>query len=97
MRYNKHNGTGLTKELRFSLLNFSFILKLYANPVEADINVDKVISPKEAWEPAAAYLANMIAIFAGCRLGRFLVKKLPFNISWLSGITLIVLAVLRLF
>lgn len=123
MRYNRQNGASLTKELRFSLLNFSFILKLYADPVEADINVDKVISPKEAGALAvslsldglavgfgaalgsvnvpvvliAAFLANMIAIFAGCRLGRFLVRKLPFNISWLSGITLIALAVLRFF
>lgn len=123
MRYNRLSGENLTKELRFSLLNFSFILKLYADPVEADINVDKVISPKEAGALAVslsldglavgfgaalgsvnvpvvlvtAFLANMLAIFAGCRLGRFFARKLPFNISWLSGITLIALAVTRLF
>ncbi|MCL2408735.1 MAG: manganese efflux pump [Oscillospiraceae bacterium] len=118
MRHNRRNGEGLKKELRFSLLNFSFILGLYANPVEADVNVDKVISPKEAAALAVslsldglavgfgaamgsmnvpvvlicAFVINMLAIFLGCRIGKRLARKIPFNISWMSGVILIALA-----
>ena len=121
MRHSKHSGESLEKEVRFSFLNFRFILKLYADPALADVNTDKVISPREAAALAvslsldglavgfgaalgsvsvpaviiAAFGVNMLAIFAGCRLGKALARRLPFNISWLSGVILIVLAFLN--
>ena len=121
MRHNKHSSDSLEKEVRFSFFNFKFILKLYAEPALADINADKVISPKEAAALAvslsldglavgfgaalgsvsvpavivAAFSINMLAIFVGCRLGKSLARKLPFNISWLSGVILIALAFLN--
>jgi len=38
----------INKEVKISLLNFKFILKLYADPEDADIDVSRSIDPKEA-------------------------------------------------
>lgn len=42
-------------------------------------------------------LANALAVFSGAGLGNRLSRRLPFSISWLGGVILIVMAVLRLF
>lgn len=39
---------------------------------------------------------TICAIVFGCRLGNHLARRLPFDISWLSGVLLILLAVLNL-
>ena len=41
-------------------------------------------------------VTNMTGLMLGCRIGNKL-AKLPFNISWLSGVLLILLAVVKLF
>jgi putative Mn2+ efflux pump MntP len=38
-------------------------------------------------------VTNMVAIIAGRHMGHTLADKLPFNISWLSGVVLIGLAI----
>jgi len=38
----------INKEIKLSLLNFKFILKLYAYPESADLNSSRSIEPKEA-------------------------------------------------
>ena len=43
-----------------------------------------------------SFIADMIAVMLGCFLGNKVTEKLNLNISWLSGIILIVLAFLKL-
>jgi len=122
-RHNQRNKDDLSREVKFTLFNFRFILNLYANPENADVNENKVISPAEAALLAvslsldgiavgfgaalgnvnilAAFLislvTDMLAVFVGCWLGNKLSRKLPFNMSWLSGVILMGLAVSKLF
>ncbi|WP_249168687.1 sporulation membrane protein YtaF [Alkaliphilus sp. B6464] len=117
----KHNH--LDKEIEFSMFNFKFILNLYANPEEADVDASKVISPIEASSLAialsldgmaigfgaalgninalAVFLCSLVtdaaAIILGCYIGNKIARKLSFNLSWLSGVLLIILAFLKLF
>ncbi|MCL1884013.1 MAG: manganese efflux pump [Defluviitaleaceae bacterium] len=42
-------------------------------------------------------ITNMAAILLGHKIGHSLAKKLPFNISWVGGIVLILLAISQLF
>lgn len=44
-----------------------------------------------------AFLAGFFSIFSGLKIGERLSKEIRFNLSWLSGIILIILAFLRLF
>lgn len=95
------------------------ILKLYADPEEADADFSKEISPKEAVSLAVALsldglavgfgavlgsvnatsvftisiVANFIAILLGCRVGNKIAKCTAIDLSWLSGVILIFLAV----
>lgn len=106
------------KELVFSLFDFKFILNLYANPEDADVDYSKTLSSMEAASLATALsldgitvglgaalgnadgmavficslITNMTAIFLGSLAGNRMVKKTPFNLSWLSGAILIALA-----
>ncbi|MGI5850439.1 MAG: manganese efflux pump, partial [Christensenellales bacterium] len=117
----KHKG--LNKQLKFSMFNLNFILNIYANPEEADVDYSYVLSPLEAVSLAIAVsldglaagfgagLANfnilevllfslvfgIFAVFLGCYIGNKIAEKLKINISWLSGVLLIVLAILKLF
>lgn len=116
----KHNH--LQKEFRFKLFNFRFILNLYANPIDADVDTSKEISPLEAASLSialsldgiavgfgaamgningwAVVLSSLVittaAILLGCRLGNRIARKTGFNLSWLSGLVLIVMAFLKL-
>lgn len=120
-RYSKYGGV-LSKEMRFTLFNLNFILSLYANPEEADVDNNNVISTSEAVLLAvslsldgiaagfgaalggfnaaavvfASLITNVFAVSSGCRLGRRLSGKLPFNVTWLSGLILIGLAFSKL-
>ena len=117
----KYNN--INKELKFSFFNFKFILKLYADPEEADIDSSRDISPMEAVALAlslsldglaigfgaaltninilvvviAALLINMIALLFGVSLGNKIAKKSSVNLSWISGVILIILAIFKLF
>ena len=117
----KHNN--LNKEIKFSLFNLKFILNLYANPEEADIDRSRILSPVEAASLAIALsldgitvglgaaignvnglavficslITNMTAILLGCFAGNKIAGKTHFNLSWLSGLILIILAFSKLF
>ena len=117
----KHSG--LKKEIKFSMFNLKFILKLYADPEDADVDASRSISPMEAVSLAIALsldglavgfgaalgnvngltvflcslVTNALGIMLGCYVGLKIARKIPFNLSWLSGALLIVLAVLKLF
>lgn len=112
----KHNK--LNKEIRFSLFNFKFILNLYANPEDVDIDTSKSISSLEAASLAIALsfdgvlvgagaalgaingcfififslVINVISLLLGVYLGNKAAKKLNFDISWIGGLILILLA-----
>lgn len=116
----KHNN--LNKEIKFSLFNLNFILNLYANPEEADVDASKTLSAGEAASLAVALsldglfmgigaaLVNLNilevvlysllfgtgAIMLGCFIGNKVAQKIPMDLSWLSGVLLIVLAFLKL-
>lgn len=61
--------SGLKKEMRFSLFSLKFILKLYADPQEADVDASKTISPMEAASLAIALSLDGMAVGFGAALG----------------------------
>lgn len=63
----KHNN--YNKEIKFSLFNFNFILNLYANPEDADIDGSKTLSPLEAASLAAALSLDGITVGLGAAIG----------------------------
>jgi putative sporulation protein YtaF len=117
---DKH--TVINKQIKFHLLNLNFILNIYANPKDADLDDSKTLSPKEAISIAIAlsidslvagvgvalanvslltilvssFILSFLAVKLGEFLGNMLSDKIPFRLSWLSGIILITLAFLRL-
>ena len=108
----------ISKGLAFSLLNFNFILLLYADPEQADLDGSKILTPSEAATLALALsldglgvglgaaigsanglvlfigtiVAGIVAIVLGGYLGNKAAEKTRLNISWLSGVLLILLA-----
>ena len=112
----------ISKEIKFSLLNFRFILRLYADPEKADTDGSKVLSTAEAASLALALsldglavglgaaignanwlivlgctlVIGIIALLTGARLGNKAAQKIRINLSWLSGVLLILLAFSRL-
>jgi len=112
----------INHEIKFSMFSFKFILTLYADPIEADVDSSKLISPAEAASLAVALsldglavgfgaavgnvnglavvlsslVIGTLAIMLGCHTGNKAAHKLPFNLSWLSGALLILLAVMKL-
>jgi len=115
--------TDISKEIKLSLLNFKFILRLYADPEAADVDVSESISLREALVLAVSIsldgfavgfgaallgfngwflvlfslIANGLALRSGAFIGNKAASRLPFNISWISGVILIVLAITQLF
>jgi len=112
----------LHRVIKFSFFNLQFILKLYAEPQDADVDQSKTLSPMEAVSLAVALSLDGIAVGFGAALGRtnswavFLCsilttalalglgaalgnrvsRKLSFNVSWLSGVLLLLLAAAKL-
>ena len=112
----------IEKEIKFRLRNLNFILNIYANPKEADIDNSKIISTKEAFSLSIALsidnlaagvgaalgninmlaviifsiIISMISIKSGEYIGNKISNKMPFNLSWLSGVLLIGIAFFRL-
>jgi len=117
---NKH--AIIDKQIKFSLFSINFILNVYANPKEADLDESKTLSPREALSLAVALsldslaagfgaalgnvnilaiiicslIFSMISIKSGAFIGNKISDKVPFQLSWLSGVLLISLAFLRL-
>lgn len=116
-KYNK-----LHKKIKFSIFDLNFVLNIYANPQDADIDSSRILSPKESIYLAIALsidglavgfgagltdinyfliiifslLSHIIAIMLGCCLGNKIAEKSSLNLSWLSGLILIVLSILKL-
>lgn len=63
----KHNN--LSKKIEFSMFNFRFILNLYANPEDADVDESRFISPIEATSLAIALSLDGLAVGFGAALG----------------------------
>lgn len=110
------------KKIQFSLFHMGFILKIYANPEEADRDHSHTLSPSEAAFLALALsldslavgfgaglshtgpllvfalslLVGILAVRLGCYLGNRVSSKTNFDLSWVSGALLIILAILKL-
>ena len=109
------------KQISFSALHLTFILNIYADPVEADSDRSHTLSPKEAGSLAAALsldglaagfgaalgnihlptamlcslVINTLAVILGSILGNRIARKISLDLSWLSGILLILLGLLK--
>lgn len=59
----------LNKEIKFSMFNFKFILNLYADPENADIDGSKTLSPTEAASLAVALSLDGITVGLGAAIG----------------------------
>lgn len=57
------------RNIEFSLLNIHFILSLYANPEESDIDKSKTISPMEAASLSLALSLDGLAVGFGAAMG----------------------------
>ena len=63
---DKH--TTINKQIEFSLLNLNFILNIYANPKEADVDNSKTLSPREALSLAIALSIDSLVAGVGAAL-----------------------------
>lgn len=63
------NHTNLSKQIKFSMFNLNFILLLYANPEQADVDSSKVLSPDEAVSLAIALSLDGLAVGFGAAIG----------------------------
>ena len=115
----KHGG--LSKNIRFSFLNFKFVLTVYADPEKADIDQSKCLSVTEAVSLAVAlsldgmavgfgaalgdvsgmalflssFVTDTLAVLLGSYIGNKIAASLRFNMSWLSGVILIIMAFIK--
>jgi len=109
----------IEKDFKFSLFDLSFILKVYTDPKEADVDQSKELTPKEAMPLAIAIgldglsvgigigiaminpflilglsrISDTIAIMLGAYLGNKLAQKTNWDLSWISGVILILIAI----
>lgn len=67
-KHNKLNPDTLNKQISFSMFNFRFILNLYANPIDADVDNSKIITPAEAALLALALALDSLAVGFGAAL-----------------------------
>lgn len=117
IRRNRH----IQKKVSFSILHLNFILQIYANPEQADLDASKELSVGEAVSLAVAlsldglavgfgaaldrinlWLAMVLSLIGGILLmklgffiGRKAAEKIAWDLSWLSGVLLILLACLK--
>lgn len=64
---SKH--TVFDKRIKFTMFNLNFILNIYANPNEADLDQSKTLSPKEAMTLALALSLDSLAAGFGAAMG----------------------------
>ncbi|SEV96171.1 sporulation membrane protein YtaF [[Clostridium] fimetarium] len=64
-----HKHAIIDKQIKFSFLNINFILNIYADPKEADLDESKTLSPKEALSLAVALSLDSLAAGFGVALG----------------------------
>ncbi len=58
----------IKKQIRFNFLNLNFILSIYANPKEADVDESKILSPKESLSLAVALSIDNMAAGIGAAI-----------------------------
>jgi len=63
----KHKN--INKKIKFTFLNFNFILNLYADPEEADVDLSKILSPVEAVALAVSLSFDGLTVGFGAALG----------------------------
>lgn len=114
-------GKKVCRQLKFSVLSVHFILNVYADPQQADVDESKELSPLEALSLAMALSLDGLAVGFGAALayvnlwliltlsfgmgllcvslggwtGRRVGKALRFDLSWIGGAMLILLACLK--
>ena len=59
----------IEKEIKFRFVNLNFILNIYANPRDADIDQSKILSAKEAFSLSIALSFDNLAAGVGAALG----------------------------
>jgi putative sporulation protein YtaF len=64
-----NKNTNINKEIKFNLFDLQFILNIYANPKDADIDQSKTLSPREASSLAIALSFDSLAAGVGAALG----------------------------
>ena len=60
--------THISKEIKLSVFNFNLVMRLYADPEAADIDVSKSISPREAVVLAASLSLDGLAVGLGAAM-----------------------------
>ncbi len=83
---NKHST--LKKEFQFHMFNLNFILNIYANPKEADLDQSKILSPKEAFTLGAALSIDSMAAGVGAALGNINIVAVIISSLILSNISI---------
>jgi putative sporulation protein YtaF len=86
IRRNKN----ISKEVKFSMFNFKFILTLYADPEKADVDFNKTISASEAAALAVSLSLDGLAVGFGAALGNVNIP-LVFAVSFIVGVIAIYL------
>ena len=74
----------INKQIKFSMLNLNFILNIYADPQEADIDESKVLSPREALSLGIALSIDSLAAGVGAAMGNINVLVVIFSSILLS-------------
>ena len=86
------NRKGVAKEVKFSLFNLGFVLKIYADPESADIDGSKELSPKEAAPLAIALGLDGLSVGFGVGIGAAIASAfLLVSLSLVIGIILVML------
>ena len=67
-KHNKVCPDNINKKIEFSMFNFKFILNLYANPIDADVDGSKKITAAEAVLLATALSLDSLAVGFGAAL-----------------------------
>ncbi|NNJ32054.1 sporulation membrane protein YtaF [Lacrimispora defluvii] len=86
MLINKH--ATLNKEFQFSIFNLNFILHIYANPKEADLDQSKTLSSKEAFTLGLALSIDSMAAGVGAALGNINIVSVILSSLILSNISI---------
>lgn len=82
-------SNGFDKDINFSLLNFGFVLRIYADPEFADTDFSKDLTPKESIPLAIALGLDGLSV--GIGIGLALVNPvLILSLTFLSGIVVII-------
>lgn len=84
----KYNG--INKDFKFSLFNLGFVLQVYADPEEADIDNSKELSPKEAAPLAIALGIDGLSVGFGVGLAATNAILIT-GLSFISGVLFVML------